>query len=683
MDRVADDPALQPLIVLRVVIRSPDLETFVTKYSRFVKDDRIFIFTKSSQPPGTRVRFTLELADGKPLINGEGTVTRIRPDVGDPAKPPGMELRFTPLDEPSQKLLLRMLAARELTARMPDQQTAPIVMGTESSPIAISDRFRDEVTDVDDDLVTMPPRPPVIDSHPVLEPLQKTGVQNAISDDDLGQDESGAVTLSQGGPAGARGSGSEVPSGAFTSPDALSKAARPPPIPPLAKKAEDRPSGSFSTPTPLPMPIPASASDEPLHVGPPLMAPTRMDKLSSLALDKLTAATSGDEGAFASAGPAPPFAEAFKSPLAAPPSGNGHQLAPNGTLPANPFSEVSDGAIEYFVEWSVEQSTAPHPKARSSSFANVAMMTPRKERQRSTVRPLLIGTFLGLLLGVPLGGAAVWMWSPVPVPVIVEQMPQVERVPPPAEAEDKPPVAPRPEAPILARVEPKPAAKKEPASKPIAKPVEKAATAATVTKEEPAEKTAATAATEKPAEKPSEKPADKPLVASAKTKEPAEDESDKSDNSEKSDKGEPQKEQLRGDKATVQILSHPPGAAITVDGEARGKTPLILQLATGQHQVELSRERYATVTQTVEAPGKLDVSLHRPTATLHVDSDPPGGDVAVEGKPRGKAPVDVTLEAFHHYEVQVTLLGTRPFKKRVVLKPPQVEVNAKLEVVHK
>src|SRR5258705_8740238 len=94
----ADAPlADSPLIVLRVVIRSPDLPTFVSKYSRFIKDDRIFIFTKSSQPPGTRVRFTLELSDGQPLINGEGTVTRIRPDAGDPTKPPGMELKFVPL----------------------------------------------------------------------------------------------------------------------------------------------------------------------------------------------------------------------------------------------------------------------------------------------------------------------------------------------------------------------------------------------------------------------------------------------------------------------------------------------------------------------------------------------------------------------------------------------------------
>ena len=36
------------LVVLRVVIRCPDVATFVAKYSRFIKDDRIFIFTKST-----------------------------------------------------------------------------------------------------------------------------------------------------------------------------------------------------------------------------------------------------------------------------------------------------------------------------------------------------------------------------------------------------------------------------------------------------------------------------------------------------------------------------------------------------------------------------------------------------------------------------------------------------------
>src|SRR5207302_905476 len=77
--------------------------------------DRIFIFTKAAQPPGTRVRFTLELADGPALIHGEGEVTRVRPDKGDPSKPPGMELRFEPLDENSRAMIERMLQARSGT----------------------------------------------------------------------------------------------------------------------------------------------------------------------------------------------------------------------------------------------------------------------------------------------------------------------------------------------------------------------------------------------------------------------------------------------------------------------------------------------------------------------------------------------------------------------------------------
>src|SRR3954454_4900389 len=119
----SDDPALRPVIVLRVVIRSPDLETFVSKYSRFIKDDRIFIFTKSSQPAGARVRFTLELADGMPLIHGEGTATRVRPDVGDASKPPGMEFKFVPLTEASLQLVEQMLKARDHNGQFKEEPT--------------------------------------------------------------------------------------------------------------------------------------------------------------------------------------------------------------------------------------------------------------------------------------------------------------------------------------------------------------------------------------------------------------------------------------------------------------------------------------------------------------------------------------------------------------------------------
>ncbi|HWE26366.1 MAG TPA: PEGA domain-containing protein [Polyangia bacterium] len=546
------DPALQPVIVLRVVIKSPDLDTFVSKYSRFIKDDRIFIFTKSSQPPGTRVRFTLELADGQPLIHGEGTVTRIRPDSGDATKPPGMELRFLPLDEASRALVERMLRARDsVTGQLSAVVDAP-------KPPPLPSQFREETTDAqtnvrDSAAASTVPRE-FDESVPTLAPLEKTGSMPAMSEPSSRQNESGAVTLAHG---------------------------------PL-DGASNKQSGGFSTPTPLPAPIPA-ASDE-FGGSPP---PTKLARPSPNDSGAAASFVDSAEPAFASAGPAPMFAEAFRAPIpGAPPP-----LPPTGTVPANPFSEISDGAIEYFVEWSLEQSTAPKPKVAEAQFANVTMATPRAAKRRSMRGPLLGGMAIGIFLGLPLGGAIVWFGRSLPAPVIVEKMPE-PTTPPAIASQDL----------ALARVE---------------APADLAASVAAV--------------------------ADKPA---------------------KVQPGE------------LSIVTRPAGAAVSVDGEPHGKTPLVVTLPAGTHEIAVARERYATVTQPVDVPGKLDLTLKRPIATLHVDSEPAGGEVIVEGKPRGKTPVDVTLDAFHHYDVQVMLLGTKPWHKRVSLKPPQTDVTAKLSVVH-
>jgi hypothetical protein len=561
------DPALQPVIVLRVVIRSPDLDTFVHKYSRFIKDDRIFIFTKSSQPPGTRVRFTLELADGQALMTGEGTVTRIRADTGDPSKPPGMELKYVPLDEHSRELIARMLRVREVSSTAEISAVVAV-----PKPPPIPSQFRDESTDAQTnvrDAAGAQPVPREFDeSVPTLAPLEKTGAHDAIKDDAQRQSESGAVTLAHG---------------------------------PLDNKQ----SGGFSTPTPLPAPIPAAPEEFGASPPPTKLARPAPADASSADASSAGAASFADGGelAFAAAGPAPMFAEAFRAPIpGAPPPPEGGP--PSGMVPANPFSEVSDGAIEYFVEWSVEQSTAPKAKVAEAHFANVTMATPRAERRRSMRGPLLSGMAIGIFLGLPLGGAIVWFGRPLPAPIIVEKMPEGTAPPRPIAVADL----------ALAKVE------------------------------APADLAVAGAVAPRPTDT---------------TNKPT-----------------------RAEKGELSVVTRPAGAAVTVDGEARGKTPLVLTLPAGAHEIAVAHDRYATVTQSVDVPGKLDVTLKRPMATLHIDSEPAGGEVIVEGKPRGKTPVDVTLDAFHHYDVQVMLLGTKPWHKRVSLKPPQTDVIAKLSVVH-
>jgi hypothetical protein len=104
-------PAPPPLITLRVTVRAHDLESFVTRYSRHIDGDRIFIFTKNPQPVATRIRFTLQLQSGEQLLHGKGTVTRVQ-DGGDPKHPAGMELVFVALDDRSQTLVDFMLASR-------------------------------------------------------------------------------------------------------------------------------------------------------------------------------------------------------------------------------------------------------------------------------------------------------------------------------------------------------------------------------------------------------------------------------------------------------------------------------------------------------------------------------------------------------------------------------------------
>src|SRR4051794_11934631 len=90
----------------------PDLDAFINRYSRHLAEDRLFIFSKTPQPVGTRVRFNLQLANGEVLLQGKGTVQRVVPPPGETRHPPGMEVKFTPLDERSRTLVEFMLATK-------------------------------------------------------------------------------------------------------------------------------------------------------------------------------------------------------------------------------------------------------------------------------------------------------------------------------------------------------------------------------------------------------------------------------------------------------------------------------------------------------------------------------------------------------------------------------------------
>jgi len=99
---------------------------------------------------------------------------------------------------------------------------------------------------------------------------------------------------------------------------------------------------------------------------------------------------------------------------------------------------------------------------------------------------------------------------------------------------------------------------------------------------------------------------------------------------------------------TVVVNTDPAGAAVVIDGEAHGATPVTATLKTGPHTIELSTKDGVrrTMTVNVSANQQLSQFIEMPkaaagTGDLQVRTDPPGARVVVDGQTRGTSPVTV------------------------------------------
>ncbi len=116
----------------------------------------------------------------------------------------------------------------------------------------------------------------------------------------------------------------------------------------------------------------------------------------------------------------------------------------------------------------------------------------------------------------------------------------------------------------------------------------------------------------------------------------------------------------------LSITSTPAGAAVLVDGDARGVTPIALTLEAGAHLVQLrgageprtlpiSMAAGAQMSQYVELPGAAAAKLGQ----LQVRTEPAGAQVTVDGVARGKTPLVVSeLTPGQHLVLLESDLGT-------------------------
>jgi formylglycine-generating enzyme required for sulfatase activity len=116
--------------------------------------------------------------------------------------------------------------------------------------------------------------------------------------------------------------------------------------------------------------------------------------------------------------------------------------------------------------------------------------------------------------------------------------------------------------------------------------------------------------------------------------------------------------------AEVAIASLPAGAAILVDGEARGSTPATLELMGGERQLILQLAGYADAQQTlVISPGQplqLEAIALEPAAgVLELASVPSGANVTMDGEFQGQTPLTLELRPDKAHRLAVFKPGYR------------------------
>ncbi len=104
-------PRVEPPEEFVVLVES--FGQFLEQHAKDVSEGGMFLRSAAPPPPGTRLRFAIRLADGYPLIQGEGEVVWRRERRDGPFEPPGMGVRFLSLEEQGRELVKKLVEERK------------------------------------------------------------------------------------------------------------------------------------------------------------------------------------------------------------------------------------------------------------------------------------------------------------------------------------------------------------------------------------------------------------------------------------------------------------------------------------------------------------------------------------------------------------------------------------------
>jgi len=121
----------------------------------------------------------------------------------------------------------------------------------------------------------------------------------------------------------------------------------------------------------------------------------------------------------------------------------------------------------------------------------------------------------------------------------------------------------------------------------------------------------------------------------------------------------------RAGEGELVVQSSPPGARVSVDGTARGVTPITLSLPSGAHVLEVqvgkSQPRVIplTIQANVQTAQYIELQGVLATGVLQIRSEPSGARVLIDGQPRGTTPATIRDLSAGDHSVVLELGGRK------------------------
>ncbi|MEJ2166720.1 MAG: PEGA domain-containing protein [Desulfobacterales bacterium] len=130
--------------------------------------------------------------------------------------------------------------------------------------------------------------------------------------------------------------------------------------------------------------------------------------------------------------------------------------------------------------------------------------------------------------------------------------------------------------------------------------------------------------------------------------------------------------------AEISLQSEPPGAAVLVDGQSLGATPLTMKLMEGEHNLEVRADGFKpwqTRLAAVAAQSRMleTIRLQPADGRLEVRTHPSGANVLLGGVFAGQTPLQLPLAADETHLIQISRAGYENVTQKVNLRRSEIK----------